>query len=119
MKPAQPTSDLVGHILGFHVTQIFLYVARIFPSLTPLVGRWAWWLSKEDSVVVDDGYKVLNFDCLVRFRFSLLIFLPFLPIGSSKVRADRKKKFYILNSSLNTPWNGPSTPKRPKHACKK
>ncbi|KIR27416.1 D-arabinono-1,4-lactone oxidase [Cryptococcus deuterogattii 99/473] len=62
--PAQPTSDLVGHILGYHVTQFFLYVARIFPSLTSLVGRWAWWLSKEDSVRVDDGYKVLNFDCL-------------------------------------------------------
>jgi hypothetical protein len=30
-----------------------------------LVGRWAWWLANEESDVVDDGYKVLNFDCLV------------------------------------------------------
>jgi len=55
----------MAHILGFHITQFFLFMARIFPSFTPWVGRWAWWLTKEDSVSVDDGYKVLNFDCLV------------------------------------------------------
>ncbi|WVQ85003.1 hypothetical protein IAT38_007167 [Cryptococcus sp. DSM 104549] len=63
-EPPQPTSSLMAHVLGFHVTQFFLFTARIFPSLTPLVGRWAWWLSKDNSAVVDDGYKVLNFDCL-------------------------------------------------------
>ncbi|WWD18677.1 hypothetical protein CI109_103131 [Kwoniella shandongensis] len=63
-EPAQPTSSLIAHILGFHVTQFFLFVSRIFPSFTPFVGRWAWWLSKEDSVAIDDGYKLLNFDCL-------------------------------------------------------
>ncbi|ORY30569.1 D-arabinono-1,4-lactone oxidase [Naematelia encephala] len=68
--PAQPSASLIAHFLGFHVTQFFLFVSRIFPSLTPFVGRWAWWLSKEDSVVVDDGYKVLNFDCLVSDRRS-------------------------------------------------
>lgn len=62
--PAQPTTSLLAHILGFHVTQFFLFVSRIIPSFTPLVGRWAWWLANEESVVVDDGYKVLNFDCL-------------------------------------------------------
>ncbi len=55
----------MAHILGYHVTQFLLLVARIFPSFTPWVGEWAWWLSKEDSEVVDDGYRVLNFDCLV------------------------------------------------------
>ena len=65
-QPAQPTSSFMAHLLGFHITQFFLFVARLIPSLTPAVGRWAWWLSKEDSEVVDDGYKVLNFDCLVR-----------------------------------------------------
>lgn len=63
-KAAQPTTSLVNHILGYHITQFFLLVARIFPPLTSWVGLWAWWLSKEDSEVVDDGYKVLNFDCL-------------------------------------------------------
>ncbi|WRT67989.1 uncharacterized protein IL334_004964 [Kwoniella shivajii] len=63
-QPAQPTSSLLAHILSFHLTQFFLFVSRIFPSFTPYVGRWAWWLSKEDSEVVDDGYKILNFDCL-------------------------------------------------------
>ncbi|WVW84910.1 hypothetical protein I302_106946 [Kwoniella bestiolae CBS 10118] len=63
-QPAQPTSSLLAHILGFHVTQFFLFVSRVFPSFTPLVGRWAWWLSKQESEVVDDGYKILNFDCL-------------------------------------------------------
>ncbi|OCF57031.1 D-arabinono-1,4-lactone oxidase [Kwoniella mangroviensis CBS 10435] len=63
-QPAQPTASLLAHILGFHVTQFFLFVSRIFPSFTPFVGRWAWWLSKQESEVVDDGYKILNFDCL-------------------------------------------------------
>lgn len=60
----------MAHILGFHVTQIFLLVSRYLPSLTPLVGRWAWWLSKGDSEVVDEGHKVLNFDCLVSQIFN-------------------------------------------------
>ncbi|OCF44373.1 D-arabinono-1,4-lactone oxidase [Kwoniella heveanensis CBS 569] len=63
-EPAQPTVSLLAHILGFHVTQFFLFVSRIFPSLTPAVGRWAWWLANEESVTVDEGYKILNFDCL-------------------------------------------------------
>ncbi|KAK4688141.1 L-gulonolactone oxidase, partial [Tremellales sp. Uapishka_1] len=62
--PAQPTTSLLAHILSYHVTQFFLFVSRIFPSFTSAVGKWAWYLSKEDSLVVDDGYKVLNFDCL-------------------------------------------------------
>jgi L-gulonolactone oxidase len=65
-KPAKPSPSLMAHILGYHVTQFFLFVARFIPPFSPFVGRWAWWLSKEDSEVVDDGYKVLNFDCLVR-----------------------------------------------------
>lgn len=73
IQPAQPASSLMAHILGFHITQFFLFVARLIPSLTPAVGRWAWWLSKEDSEVVDDGYKVLNFDCLVRHLPPLFI----------------------------------------------
>lgn len=56
----------MAHILGFHVMQFFLCVARYFPSFTPYVGRYAFWLAKGDSEVVDEGYKVLNFDCLVR-----------------------------------------------------
>ncbi|WWC88457.1 uncharacterized protein L201_003368 [Kwoniella dendrophila CBS 6074] len=63
-QPAQPTSSLLAHILGFHITQLFLFVSRIFPSFTPLVGKWAWWLANQESDVVDDGYKILNFDCL-------------------------------------------------------
>ncbi|WVR06534.1 hypothetical protein IAU60_003565 [Kwoniella sp. DSM 27419] len=63
-EPAQPTSSLLAHILGFHITQFFLFASRIFPSLTSAVGRWAWWLANQESEVVDDGYKVLNFDCL-------------------------------------------------------
>ena len=73
----------MSHLLGYHVTQFFLLVARAFPSLTPWVGRWAWWLSKEDSQVVDDGYKVLNFDCLVYgaivFLFRVKLTMPKFP----------------------------------------
>lgn len=64
-QPPQPTSSLIGHLLGYHLTQFLLYVSRIIPAFTPWVGRWAWWLANEDSVIVDEGYKVLNFDCLV------------------------------------------------------
>ncbi|ORX37208.1 D-arabinono-1,4-lactone oxidase [Kockovaella imperatae] len=63
-EPARPASSVLDFILGYHVTQFFLLIARFLPFLTPWVGRWAWWLSKGESVVVDDGYKVLNFDCL-------------------------------------------------------
>ncbi|KAK1925844.1 putative D-arabinono-1,4-lactone oxidase [Papiliotrema laurentii] len=63
-EPAKPSPSLMAHILGYHVTQFFLFVARFIPPFSPFVGWWAWWLSKEDSEVVDDGYKVLNFDCL-------------------------------------------------------
>lgn len=64
MQPAQPTSDIIGHILGFHVTQFFLFVSRYVRSFTPSVGRWAYWLAGRHSVTIDDGYKVFNFDCL-------------------------------------------------------
>lgn len=86
----------MGHILGFHVTQFFLYVARIFPSLTSLVGRWAWWLSKEDSVMVDDGYKVLNFDCLVRLVFTPFPFFLFCRQATTKMRADQSIHFLFI-----------------------
>ena len=64
-QPANPQSSIWGPILHYHVTQFFLFWARMFPSLTPLVGKWGWWLAKGQSEVVNDGYKVLNFDCLV------------------------------------------------------
>lgn len=62
---------MIAHFLGFHVTQFLLFLSRFFPSFTPWVGKWAWWLAKEDSEVVDDGYKILNFDCLVGGSFYL------------------------------------------------
>jgi hypothetical protein len=55
----------MAHLLGYHLTQVFLYISRYIPSFTPWVGRWAWWLANEETVMVDEGYKVLNFDCLV------------------------------------------------------
>lgn len=58
-------SAFLATLLGFHVTQFFLFISRLVPALTPAVGRWAWWLSSEASEVVNDGHKVLNFDCLV------------------------------------------------------
>jgi len=61
----EPTSSMIGHLLGYHLTQVFLYVSRLFPSFTPWVGRYAWWLANVETAVVDEGYKVLNFDCLV------------------------------------------------------
>ncbi|RXK40318.1 D-arabinono-1,4-lactone oxidase [Tremella mesenterica] len=63
-EPAKPVPSLWAHILGYHVTQFFLFCSRYFPSLTPWVGMWAWWLVNQRSVVVDEGHKVLNFDCL-------------------------------------------------------
>lgn len=52
--------------LGFHVTQFLLLISRYFRDFTPWVGKWVWWLSKNGGEVVNDGFKVLNFDCLVR-----------------------------------------------------
>jgi hypothetical protein len=56
---------MIGHLLGYHLTQVFLYISRLYPSFTPWVGRYAWWLANVETAVVDEGYKVLNFDCLV------------------------------------------------------
>lgn len=68
-QPPESKTSLLGHILGYHLTQIFLLVSRFIPSFTPWVGRYAWWLANEDTVMVNEGYKVLNFDCLVRSLF--------------------------------------------------
>lgn len=65
----KPQGSWIDHFLGYHVTQAMLFVSRYIPSFTTAVGKWVWYLSKGPSVVVDHGYKVLNFDCLVRFSF--------------------------------------------------
>ena len=64
-KAAQPYGSWLDVLLGFHVTQFLLLIARYFRNFTPYVGKYVWWLSKNGGEVVNDGYKVLNFDCLV------------------------------------------------------
>lgn len=64
-EKARPTYDPLAHFFGFHVTQFLLFLSRYSRWFAPYVGRWAWWLAKGNSEVVDEGYKVLNFDCLV------------------------------------------------------
>lgn len=80
----------MGHILGYHLTQAFLCISRYIPSFTPWVGRWAWWLAKEDTVMVNDGYKVLNFDCLAS---------PFQSLTSA---ADRQYPQYALEWAIDS-----------------
>jgi hypothetical protein len=95
----------MAHILGYHITQFLLFIARFFPSLIPWVGRWAWWLSKEDSEVVDDGYKVLNFDCLV---------CGFTDKPHPKITLE-----LTPSSSLSMPWNGQYRPSMRKLVFRK
>lgn len=63
-QAAQPYGSWLDVLLGFHVTQFLLLIARYFRNFTPYVGKYVWWLSKNGGEVVNDGYKVLNFDCL-------------------------------------------------------
>lgn len=61
----KPHGSWMDKFLGYHVTQAMLFVSRYIPAFTSVVGKWVWYLSKGPSLVVDHGYKVLNFDCLV------------------------------------------------------
>jgi hypothetical protein len=88
---------MIGHLLGYHLTQVFLYISRIFPSFTPWVGRYAWWLANVETAVVDEGYKVLNFDCLVSFLTQRIL-------------------TELMTSIPSTLWNGLSTLPMQKHA---
>jgi hypothetical protein len=88
---------MIGHLMGYHLTQVFLYISRLFPSFTPWVGRYAWWLANVETAVVDEGYKVLNFDCLVCHTSSAM-------------------SIQLITSTLNMLSNGLLTLPMPRHA---
>ncbi|TXT15992.1 hypothetical protein VHUM_00495 [Vanrija humicola] len=60
----QPKPSLLGHFLGFHVTQFLLFVSRYWRNFTPYVGRWAYFLARGSHTAIDHSHKIFNFDCL-------------------------------------------------------
>lgn len=64
-QPPQPQSSILGHFLGFHVTQFLLFVSRYWRNFTPYVGRWAYFLARGSHTAIDHSHKIFNFDCLV------------------------------------------------------
>ncbi|KAG6865343.1 hypothetical protein C0991_003380 [Blastosporella zonata] len=49
--------------LGFHVTQLLLFLARYFLILNTWISHYACWLSKGRTVGIDDSHIIFNVDC--------------------------------------------------------
>ncbi|KAG6856844.1 hypothetical protein H0H87_012902 [Tephrocybe sp. NHM501043] len=59
-----PASSWWRHtFLGFHVTQLLLFIARYFLFLNTWISRYACWLNEAPTVGVDDGHIIFNVDC--------------------------------------------------------
>ncbi|CAG8743766.1 12869_t:CDS:2, partial [Ambispora leptoticha] len=62
-------SETIGYfretIIGYHLYQFLLYLTRFYPFTIPLLAHLMFLIKfNEDTLVVDDSYKVFNFDCL-------------------------------------------------------
>jgi L-gulonolactone oxidase len=72
LQPKQPAGSWLWHsLLGFHVVQFLLFVGRFFLFMNTWTSRFACWLVSDDTVAVDDGYRIFNVDCRVRSSFSI------------------------------------------------
>ncbi|KAI0656292.1 L-gulonolactone/D-arabinono-1,4-lactone oxidase [Cubamyces menziesii] len=63
-EPRKPVGTWLWHsVVGFHLLQFLLFVARYIPILNIYVGRFMAWLVRDRTVTVDDSYRVYNIDC--------------------------------------------------------
>ncbi|CDO70398.1 hypothetical protein BN946_scf184999.g38 [Trametes cinnabarina] len=63
-EPKSPVGTWLWHsIVGYHLLQFLLFVARYVPILNIWLGRFMAWLAGGKMVSVDDSHRIFNIDC--------------------------------------------------------
>ncbi|KAL1938959.1 hypothetical protein VTO73DRAFT_11112 [Trametes versicolor] len=63
-EPRKPVGTWLWHsVVGFHLLQFLLFIARYIPALNLWIGRFMAWLVRDRTVTVDDSHRVFNIDC--------------------------------------------------------
>ncbi|KAI9057550.1 L-gulonolactone/D-arabinono-1,4-lactone oxidase [Trametes sanguinea] len=63
-EPRNPVGTWLWHsIVGYHLLQFLLFVARYVPVLNIWLGRFMAWLAGDRMVSVDDSHRIFNIDC--------------------------------------------------------
>jgi len=63
-EPKAPVGSWLWHsLIGAHLVQLLLFIARYFLFVNIWVGRFAAWLVHEKAVAVDDSHCIFNLDC--------------------------------------------------------
>jgi L-gulonolactone oxidase len=83
LQPKKPVGSWLWHsLLGYHLVQFLLFIARYFLFLNPYIGRFGAWLLRDPTVGVDDSHLIFNVDCRVSksldLYFHLQMIIPFL-----------------------------------------
>jgi len=47
------------------IAHFLLFMGRSCPPLNALAARWTCWMYKDQTVNIDDGYRIFNIDCKV------------------------------------------------------
>ncbi|KAG1759959.1 L-gulonolactone D-arabinono-1,4-lactone oxidase [Suillus occidentalis] len=63
-EPIKPAGSWLWHsLIGFHVVQFLLFVARFILPLNIFIGRFASWLVSTKVIAVDDSFRIFNMEC--------------------------------------------------------
>jgi L-gulonolactone oxidase len=66
VQPKAPAYSWLWHsLLGHHLIQLLLFIARYFLVLNTWTGYFAAWLIRDKTVGVDDSHVIFNVDCRV------------------------------------------------------
>lgn len=88
MQPKAPVGSWLWHsLIGAHLVQLLLFVARYFLFVNIWVGRFAAWLVHEKSVAIDDSHRIFNVDCRVRVSSTCFV-LALITLLASLVPAE-------------------------------
>lgn len=64
--PSRARTLIIHVLVGYHLMQLLLFLARYFVDFNTSVARFAHWLGSAPSSKVDRSWKVFNVDLLVR-----------------------------------------------------
>lgn len=63
-EPIKPAGSWLWHsLIGFHVVQFLLFVARFILPLNIFIGRFASWLVSTKVIAIDDSFRIFNMEC--------------------------------------------------------
>ncbi|KAG2356800.1 L-gulonolactone D-arabinono-1,4-lactone oxidase [Suillus spraguei] len=64
VEPTKPAGSWLWHsLIGFHVVQFLLFVARFILPLNIFIGRFASWLVSTKVIAIDDSFRIFNMEC--------------------------------------------------------